>query len=116
MLGGNKPDAGTQELFVEIVHREGRTGIDKENAACVVLAQSGLAPFAFLRAPLIQAGALDQAQILQNGGVVLQDVLEMDAGRVQVKDTKARKGLWLARFEGSNGLIGVGVAVIDIAR
>src|SRR5882757_6360634 len=88
MLGGDDADTGGEEFVVEVVHGEGRARVDKEDAAGVVFAESGFAPLARLLAPLIAAGPLDEAQILQSGCVVFLNVREAGTWRVEIEDTK----------------------------
>src|SRR5262249_12492226 len=93
VLRGDKADACGQEFIVEIVHGEGRAGIDEKDVAGVVFAKSGFAPLAVLLAPLIRARALDEAQILQRGSIVFQNVREMNVRRVQIENAKTGKRL-----------------------
>src|SRR2546430_17519418 len=104
MLGGDDTDAGGEEFVVEIVHGKGRAGINEEDAAGVVFAESGFVPLARLLAPLICAGLFDQAQILEGGCVVFLNVREVKAGRVKIEDAKWW-GAGIARVEGRNRLV-----------
>jgi hypothetical protein len=113
MLCGDDADTGGEEFVVEVVHGEGRARIDKEDATGVVLAEGGFAPLAILLAPLIGAGLLDEAQVLQGGCVVFPDIREVKAGRVEIEDAKGRR-VRIARVEGGDGLIRVRMAVVDV--
>jgi len=113
MLGGDDADSGGEEFVVEIVHGEGRTRIDKKDAAGVVFAEGGFAPLPGLLAPLVCAGALDEAQILQSGCVIFLNVREADAGRVEIEDAEWRR-VRIVRREGGDGLVGVCVAIVDV--
>src|SRR6516165_8578224 len=104
MLRGYDADVSGQHLFVQVMHRKRRARENKEYAASIVFAESGLAPHRALLAPLIGTRTLDEPQILYGGFVILEDGLNRDLRRVEVVDMEGGQ-VGIVRIERGDGPI-----------